>query len=314
MKKISVIVPAYNCRKYLRKCVYSIVGQEYENLEIILVDDGSSDGTGEICDALSNEDVRIRVIHQKNQGVSVARNVGIQMATGQYITFVDSDDYLMESSIYTEAVNILETNNIDVVAWLWQYEDVNGNMLVSKDKITGVNYGMQSGYHFLRSLYQSSYSNGIVVSVWNKLYRSEIVKNSGFPLIYAEDDMWSVRILTQISEIYVMEKFGYVYKENSKSLTHLKFTEKNYSMFDTLRERSDLFVQDIYLLNETWKLYCNLYIEYCFRAEESNITPYNDEKTFNCYRKNKSLNMKTKIRFLIFSLSPYVYKRIFWKG
>lgn len=98
-EKVSVIVPIYNVEKYLRKCIDSIIAQTYENIEVILVDDGSTDSCGVICDECAKEDSRIVVIHKKNAGVSAARNTGMAQCTGEYIFFVDSDDYLPMDSI-----------------------------------------------------------------------------------------------------------------------------------------------------------------------------------------------------------------------
>ena len=92
MLKVSVVIPVYNVMPYLERCVQSVVRQTYQNLEIILVDDGSTDGSGKLCDKIAGTDQRIRVIHQKNQGLSGARNTGIRQATGEYVVFLDSDD------------------------------------------------------------------------------------------------------------------------------------------------------------------------------------------------------------------------------
>ena len=93
-KKITVIVPVYNTKKFLKRCIMSIMNQSYSNLEIIIINDGSTDGSEKICNELEKADERIRVIHQKNNGIAATRNIGIENATGQYISFVDSDDYL----------------------------------------------------------------------------------------------------------------------------------------------------------------------------------------------------------------------------
>ena len=95
MPKISIIVPVYNVSSFLSKCIESICGQEYPFLEIILVDDGSTDESGKICDSYAEKDTRIKVIHKQNQGVSLARNTGLDVTTGQWICFVDGDDYIM---------------------------------------------------------------------------------------------------------------------------------------------------------------------------------------------------------------------------
>ena len=114
MKKISIIVPVYQAEKYISKCIESIVNQTYKNLEIILIDDGSTDRSGEICDEYGKKDNRIVVVHNKNKGVSVARNCGLDIATGDYITFVDSDDYI-DLQMYSEMMKVVEKYSCDVV-------------------------------------------------------------------------------------------------------------------------------------------------------------------------------------------------------
>lgn len=313
-RKISVIVPVYNCEKYLEKCVNSIVKQKHNDLEIILVNDGSLDKSGEICDYLLNRDSRIRVLHQKNSGVSNARNEGIKIATGDYITFVDADDYLENDYIYSEAVNIAETENVDVVAWIWQYEDSKGNLVVSKNKILGIDYGKQSARKFLRGLYQGNYANVTVVAVWNKLYRKSVISENKFVTLYSEDEKWSVQLLSEISNLYVLDVFGYVYKENKKSLTSLPFTSENYSIFTILEDRCKLLSDDLYLVSETQKLYCNLYIEYYYKAIKTGIIPYSNNKVYKKFKGgNPKFNIKTKVRFTIFAISPWLYQKLVWK-
>ena len=110
MKKVSVIVPVYNVENYLEECVNSILNQTYENLEIILVDDGSTDNCPQICDDWAKKDKRIKVIHKANGGVSSARNVGLDNATGEYIGFVDSDDYI-DITMYEKMLKLLKKEN-----------------------------------------------------------------------------------------------------------------------------------------------------------------------------------------------------------
>ena len=114
MKKISVIVPVYKVEAVLKKCLDSIITQTYENLEIILVDDGSPDSSGEICDEYSKRDSRVKAIHKKNAGVAAARNSGLKVATGEYCIFVDSDDYI-EPIMYQSMIQIAEEYDCDVV-------------------------------------------------------------------------------------------------------------------------------------------------------------------------------------------------------
>ena len=126
-KKITVIVPVYNTKKFLTRCVNSILKQSYENLEVIIIDDGSTDGSAQVCDELSKSDKRVRVIHQKNKGIATTRNIGIENATGYYISFVDSDDYL-EKDLYK---NLIENNESESNILIFDYEicDVNGKLV-----------------------------------------------------------------------------------------------------------------------------------------------------------------------------------------
>lgn len=115
MKLLSIIVPVYNVKSYLKKCVESIINQTYTNLQIILVDDGSTDGSQDICDEFAQRDSRIVVIHKENGGQSTARNVGMDRAKGVYIAFVDSDDWL-EPNMYEALISQLEKHEADIVA------------------------------------------------------------------------------------------------------------------------------------------------------------------------------------------------------
>ena len=112
---ISIVIPVYNVEKYLKQCLDSIINQTYTNLEIILVDDGSTDNSGTICDYYSKIDKRIRVIHKKNEGQSIARNIGIKVSNGKYIGFLDSDDWV-EQDMYRFLIENIEKYNADIIS------------------------------------------------------------------------------------------------------------------------------------------------------------------------------------------------------
>ena len=117
MKTVSVIVPIYNVEPYLRECLDRVCGQAYENMQIILIDDGSTDGSGLICDQYAEKDNRVTVVHQKNRGLVAARKKGIELATGKYITFVDGDDWIDEGGIEKIVSFISDDQNVDVLAF-----------------------------------------------------------------------------------------------------------------------------------------------------------------------------------------------------
>lgn len=172
---ISVIVPVYKVEKFLDKCISSLISQSYKNLEIILVDDGSPDKSGKICDAWSNKDDRILVIHQRNSGAGAARNTALKKARGDYITFVDSDDYIAPQ-MYEYMLSLFE-NDIDIVECdyvnVWDdYMNFDNNESVDQAKLYTCVEALKENIqdHYFRQL------------IWNKLYRKNVVEGIFFLL------------------------------------------------------------------------------------------------------------------------------------
>ncbi len=183
MKLISIIVPVYNVERYLERCIESLINQTYKNIEIILVDDGSPDNCGAICDKYARCDNRVKVLHQRNQGLSCARNSGLKIAAGEYICFIDSDDYVSEK--YCEVLhNLLESTNYDYsVCGAHRFAD--GSEPCPKNVSI---HGTFSNIEFLELQLTKKSEFG----VWNKMYR----KRSLLDLTFAEgkvheDVIWS---------------------------------------------------------------------------------------------------------------------------
>lgn len=311
--KLSVIIPVYNCELQITRCIESIINQTYKNLEIIIVDDGSKDQSGKLCDQLKEKDNRIIVVHQKNSGVSEARNTGLKVCSGELITFVDADDYLMDCSIYYNAIHKLNEEKVDLVGWLWQYE-MNDTYVVSKENIHGVKYGINNRDEFLSLLYKGNYANGLVVSVYNKIYRRDIINGEMFKYRIYEDDDWSIRVLLKSNNIYLINGFGYVYTENTDSLTHQKFSSKNLKFLDILKNRQSLLAYNKKLLDKTIKLYCEIYIEYYYKSKKNKLDFLADINTFKKYKQISNLSLKTRIRFSLFSASPLLYEKLIWRN
>ena len=220
MDKISVIVPVYNVRKYLKKAIYSIINQKYRNLEIILVDDGSTDGSGEICDEFKEIDNRIVVYHKENGGQSSARNYGIQKAIGDYIIFIDSDDYIhpeMILSLYEE----IKKSKADV--------SVCGIMNVynTKEVPQCNNTELQficTEKEFLKELLIGEKVPG---SICNKLLKKEIAEKLSFPEGKIYEDAFYHLDLIKIAKTYVVTtKPYYYYYHRSNSSTTEKYNSK----------------------------------------------------------------------------------------
>lgn len=177
MDKISVIVPVYNVEKYLSKCINSILDQTHKNLEIILIDDGSTDNSGKLCDEYYNKDKRIKVIHQKNGGLSVARNSGLEIATGEYIMFIDSDDYYEKKScelLYNE----IKRKDADYVIGNYIHVNYNGEKW-DKPLFDQEIYG-----RFKLSIKDYKKSFFVMNSVvWNKIFKREFIEKNNLRFI-----------------------------------------------------------------------------------------------------------------------------------
>lgn len=309
---ISIIVPVYKVEKYIHRCVKSILQQTYEKLEIILVDDGSPDNCGNICDDYEKQDSRIRVIHQDNQGISAARNTGLDVCSGEYIAFVDSDDYIMPD-MYEKMIRSLCDNEADICVCQWQYEQVDGQQVVDVRKINLDICGKRKSVQFAEYLYKGSYENGVVVAAWNKLYKKCVFEKIRFIGKYLEDDRIHNEILSRNYEIFVMPEQMYVYCQNIDSLTNRTFRNENLMYLDILNERVRCFGDNDYIVENTKKMYCNIYIEYFYKASKAKIK-MKDYKEFDFYVKNlwenSNVNIKFMIRMAIFRVVPNLYKII----
>ena len=214
MKKISVIVPIFKVEQYLENCINSIINQTYENLEIILVDDGSPDNCGAICDELAIKDNRIKVIHKENGGLSSARNAGLDIATGDLIAFIDSDDWI-EPEMLTVLERILSENNADfsVCGMIADFGDA-----VIKNKSSVSNVVKVNKPEIFNLILNAPTFYGYA---WNKLYRREIIGDLRFDesLMSCEDLDFCVRLAAKSnSAVFTNEKF-YHYMQHSASMT-----------------------------------------------------------------------------------------------
>ena len=212
---ISVIVPVYNTEKYLCKCVQSIQQQTYHNLEIILVDDGSTDGSGKLCDELAEQDERIHVIHQKNQGLSSARNSGIEVAKGEYLGFIDSDDYIY-CDMYRVLHQILTENNADIaVAGIRVTRELE---FFKNIKYTNFHRNDYYGERALLQLFEN-YTNA--VSACNKLYKKKMFQNIVYPIGKKhEDEYITYRLLYVSNKVIFIDEEMYAYVQREGSIVH----------------------------------------------------------------------------------------------
>ena len=234
--KISVIVPVYNVKNYLEDCVQSITHQTYPDLEILLIDDGSDDGSGEICDRLQMTDARIRVFHEKHKGVSGARNKGLKEAAGAYIAFVDSDDVL-EPDMYTYLIRLLKTHEAQIAAcsgW-YKYDAGVGKKFESPADVVCMN-----GREALGVLHERSYLRAYV---WNKLFQREVLDGIRFSteLSFAEDYEMFCLVLEQCDTIVCGTKAEYYYMQRKSGICNRGY--------DGIYQKAMMMFED----------YCNVY-------------------------------------------------------
>lgn len=214
---ISVIVPIYNVEEYLDRCIKSIVEQTYRDLEIILVDDGSTDNCPSLCDNWEKKDARISVIHKANGGLSDARNVGIDKSRGEYIVFVDSDDYIMPKMCERLLTTLIE-NDADIALCNYFY-DYGGKR---KDHPMAILPGVYSGAEMVEVFFRQFYSE--VVAAWCKIYRRNLffgTENVRYPLGRFFEDEYTTYLLYDISHrVVIIPDALYGYMQRMESITH----------------------------------------------------------------------------------------------
>jgi len=218
--KISLIIPVYNVEKFLSRCVNSVIKQTYKNLEIFLVDDGSTDNSGNLCDKYAQKDKRIKVIHKKNGGLSDARNVAIDKITGSYITFIDSDDYV--SKDYVEYLfNNLKNTNSDISTCLYQsfYE---GEEATIKEEV-GELIVCEKEEALKRLFYQTQ----TTTSAWGKLYKKKLFKGIRYPKgKICEDLDTTYKLFSKSNKVAIGTAKNYYYLIRKDSIINSNFSSK----------------------------------------------------------------------------------------
>ena len=233
---ISVIIPIYKVEDYLPRCIDSIINQSYKNLEIILVDDGSPDNCGKICDDYAKKDSRIRVIHKQNGGVSSARNAALDIARGDYIAFVDSDDYI-ESDMYAHLYNNLIKYKADVsiCGFLSIYSNSNKTCERKSDSVIDIHNGVSA----LQNVFSGDLYQGYL---WNKLFKKSLVDNQRFDtkIKVCEDSLFCTQVFVNAKSVVYDSVQLYNYFRHSGGVCSGGFTEAKYTAyyaFEKMREQ-----------------------------------------------------------------------------
>lgn len=296
MSKISVIIPCYNIAKYLERCVESVINQTYRELEIILVDDGSTDMTGELCDKLSEIDSRIKVLHKENGGLSDARNAGIDVAEGDFYSFVDGDDYL-ESDAYETMISEMKNGNVSLVSAGIIVEDIEGNRYFSMSN----EYVLLNREEALLNLLGPVRT--IIQSSCNKLFRKQLFQGLRYKKGIINEDMEILpKILDRCNQVVLLNKPVYYYVRRSGSITEAEFSIWKYqgieNAYDTLRFCKKKYPHLIpyahyYVMDSLYKTYSELTCSSNrknFRWQEYMLRLKMIREFFFCIRQEKVMN------------------------
>ena len=241
--KVSIIVPIYNVEKYLNRCIQSLLGQTLKEIEIILVDDGSPDKCPSMCEEYAKVDSRIKVIHKQNEGLGLARNSGLEIATGEYVAFVDSDDYV-ELTMYEDLFHEAMTSNADVVFAGFKTETQPGIWKDSNEVLQRMEWNGEEVKEFMLDMIACApyvkLERKYQMSVWHSIYRSSVIQNNNlrFPSereVVSEDIPFQVDFLQCIKKVVYLPKSYYYYCLNGTSLT-ASFKPEKFVKYKTLFE------------------------------------------------------------------------------
>lgn len=315
---ISIIVPIYNVEKYLKKCVQSILNQSFKNFELILVNDGSLDKCGRICDEYAKKDERIKVIHKVNGGLSSARNAGLNIASGEYIGFVDSDDYLDER-MYEVLINSIRKTNSDMVICDY-YIDYENEKDISKEYDINVIVKEFDNISALKELYRE---NGVkFVVAWNKIYKRELFDELRYEngRIH-EDEILAHKLLYKCNKITYIPIKLYHYLQRENSIMNTRNNIKRLDIIYAYDERMKFFkeINKLELLKKTEYCYIVRFFEEYKKnngdKKETDILRKSMKKNIWSVLKNDRFIFKEKVVWILFLINTKLYdKYIVMKG
>lgn len=310
---ISVIVPIYNVEKYLIKCVNSILSQSYSELEVILVDDGSPDNCGKICDELVKKDSRIRVIHQKNNGLAAARNAGLAIARGEYVAFVDSDDTI-ETDMYLLLHNMIKIDDADISI-------CECRKITEKDSTEKIECSRYKSVLLDNDELWELVFGKLNNSSCNKLYKRKLIGDLRFPenVVHGEDLLFNIEYLTKCNVGTYSEAPMYNYLSRNDSITRSGFNE-NIFLEIIAKDKAKEFVTEhmpAQLENaEVFSFRARMNVLRSIFAANKNIlykSKINEIKEYITQYYpviKKNLKAKEKIEYRMFFLLPSLYRRI----
>lgn len=313
MKKdslISIIIPVYNVEKFIDRCIKSVINQTYTNLEIILVDDGSPDNCGNICEEYANQDSRIKVIHKENGGLSDARNVGINSATGKYITFIDSDDFV-ELDYIEYLYGLIQKYNVNMSFCRY-------NVCYENRKPQLKTLSKECKYSKMQAYKEILYAKNFEVSAWAKMYLTEHFKDIYYPKgkIFEDNDT-TYKLVDKNEFIAVGFESKYNYMIRTESITKKEFTEKQLYLIEASDNMCNYLSKYEQLRKAILRKRCVARISTFNRMiNASNRNRKEEErlrKEILSYKKvifDLESSTRDKISIIVLSLGTTIYKKI----
>lgn len=322
--KVSVIVPVYNAQKHIGRCIDSILNQTFREFEIIIINDGSKDKSSIICDNYARQYDNITVIHKENEGVSIARNIGISIAKGQYITFVDSDDYI-DNTFLEYSVNKMD-NDIDLYISGLVMETFNGEDIIKKDEYLGKNYEY-SVKKLLENL-NIDYPLICICGPWCKIYRKSILEEYNIKfneeLSLGEDTSFNIDYLSKCNKIYFSNEYFYHYRRENENSLFSRYNKDNYEVHKMVYDKMRLLYNQVNCCNESMNRFEKMYIDlligcihYEFRHDSKRkkevIKNIKNNKFIKAYKfKSDKTNFKQNILILLLKTkSTFIINLIF---
>lgn len=317
--QLSIVIPVYNVENYISRCIESIIAQTYRNFELILVDDGSSDNSGRICDSYAEKHNFIKVYHIANSGPGGARNYGVEKATGNYVFFVDSDDYIAKETVGI-LYNIEERTNADIIVLSERIVPERGQYDLEVTSSADIVNNIEE-YTREQSIELLGYVRKILNAPWGKLFRKDILTSIPFPenVIY-EDYEAMYQILDSANKIIYVPFQLYYYAQRAGSIMHSSWNEQRNRLMTVSREFMDFVKQK----------YPNIYpasvYRYFFSLNELYVFAFNEKNFFDLTNKprlyartimgyllnDRNVSWLKKVRYIIMIYFPRMY-RILWK-
>ncbi|MBQ2982957.1 MAG: glycosyltransferase family 2 protein [Lachnospiraceae bacterium] len=308
MKKVSVIIPVYNCENYIKRCLDSVIRQTYNNLEIIVIDDGSKDNSPEICDNYAKIDNRIKVIHKINGGLGAARNTGIENATGEYIAFVDGDDWIVDD-MYEYLIHISEKYSAEICGADMIITSDENKKVKNKEVIEEIYEGDNKIREYLSIGMKQRNSQ---YSACNKIYKKALFESIKFPVNQLfEDVATNYRLIDKANKFVVSNKPVYFYYQKSVSITRKKCSEKDFDLLKVGKEIKELSknrANEIVLCADEYnaRTYFSLMVKIKLYGLDENFDNGKE------YIKRLKLDLQANYGMLMSSKMPFNRKIILW--